>query len=290
MYYLTGYSEVIKTLLVLIKSKIKDFHIKDEKDLKNGYISFLNAIQPEVWHPSIADECYLFDNAIISELVAHYVDDPSPLTDKAANIEVTHHRNVELALAEIEKGFVFLKQCDPLSYKTIKIFMNTIFYARSRVEGGGSVSSAIGVLWCANRKNWCIKDIVEFLLHEATHTFVFLDELRFGHYISLDELAKEENYALSAVLKIKRPIDKVFHSLIVAFEILSLREHWLGHPSLSKVHPSSSSIYENCFNTIQSVKAVIARKELFTDRAVDLLARVEHNLLEKFSDLKRLCA
>lgn len=291
MYYLNSYLESITTLVLLIKSKLPNIIIKDINDLKLGYLSLLKIIQPKVWHPSEGDDVYLYDTKLIKLLSDHHNEDPCPLTDKGAIIEIADHHAMETALSEIEKGFKLIHQGDEKFYSLAKTVTNTIYYARTKgKEGGGSVSSAIGTLWCANRKNWEINDLAEFIVHETTHTLVFLDELRFSHYVSLSELSNKDNYALSSVLKIKRPLDKVFHSLIVAFEILSLREDWLGHPESPKIHPPSSEIYRNCINTIISLRDVCKDKNLVTKRVVDLVDKVQQHLETKFSHFAKKIA
>jgi hypothetical protein len=52
---------------------------------------------------------------------------------------------------------------------------------------------------------------------------LLIDERVHGHYVSYAKLADKRNYAHSAILKCNRPLDKVFHSLVVATELLASR-------------------------------------------------------------------
>lgn len=60
----------------------------------------------------------------------------------------------------------------------------------------------------------------------------------------------EENYAMSAILAKKRPLDKVFHSILVCTEVLLARRDVFGHPAAPKLHPPTSIMLNQAFESI----------------------------------------
>ena len=124
------------------------------------------------------------------------------------------------------------------------------------------------------RKNWTPHDLFELFVHEVTHQLVFLDEYRYQHYKSREELSPQENYAISAVLKIPRPIDKVLHSLVVNYEILAFRCS-LDYSIHSNVHPKSDEMLKQVSITVDSVRKVNSDKNLLLPRALQLLDMIE---------------
>ena len=226
MYYLLGLEKNLSTIFLLCQGKSK-LEITSQAELKQAYLEFLKIIQPKVWRPDVKDNVFLYDPELIADLIVNYLDE-GILTDFSAEIRVSKLPSMHAALREMQSALDHIYFQDKHHHDLLRFTINTLFYAESYQQGGGSVSSAIGVIWCANRKNWTLNDSVEFLVHELTHNLVFLDELRYQHYVSLCEIAKQENFAVSAVLKKPRPLDKVFHSLIVAVDELCLKVVYEG--------------------------------------------------------------
>jgi hypothetical protein len=278
MLYLLGLEENLKTIYMLSKP-YADGNINSEEQLKKSYLSFLSKIQPNTWHPQKEDGLFVFDKKIIETLIKNHEADDF-LTDFETNISLASDASVRTALSKVDEATNHIKSKHEDLFSLFTLAINSIFYARSSEQGGGSVSSAIGAIWCCNRKSWGLKDTVEFIIHELTHNLIFLDELRYKHYISLPSLAGQENFVTSAILKIPRPLDKVFHSLLVATEILAHRHYWLGEPINPIVHPSSKQIHSNCVLTLSEIKNLISKKELVTDRFKKLLTITEKMLLK----------
>lgn len=91
------------------------------------------------------------------------------------------------------------------------------------------------------------------------------------HYSDYDKIVDEANYSYSAILKTKRPIDKVVHSIIVATEVVSLRNNHLGEPKKPCVHPPSTKIVEQTLSAYNSLKSMSNYEELTTERSRYLL-------------------
>jgi len=180
-------------------------------------------------------------------------------------------------MARVAAAIEQLGKVNPGLGRVFDLVIHTLFFHRSRNSGGGSVSSAPGVIWCSPRRTWSPDDMAEFLVHEFTHNMLFLDERRYEHYKDPQLLADPEMFAVSAVLKIPRPLDRTFHSLVVASEVLSFREE-NGEPAAPLVHPSTQELLRSCRSTIDGIRAVIARKSLVTPRFLEVLEKVDEQV------------
>lgn len=186
----------------------------------------------------------------------------------------------------VNTGKERMKGINPVLCAIFDFAIHTIFYHRSKESGGGSVSSAPGVIWCAPRLNWTPDDMAEFLVHELTHNMLFIDERRYQHYIDFDDIAKPENYARSAILMRPRPLDKVFHSLIVSHEVISFRLE-NGEPEAPNVHPSNTVMLDAAHDTIESIHGLLSNKSLVTSRFMELLDKIEASFTLIANEKKR---
>ena len=146
-----------------------------------------------------------------------------------------------------------------------------LFYAPSDHAGGGTTSAAIGVIWVDPRPSWNRSDLFEMMVHELSHTLMFIDEYTHRHYESLIEIAKEKYYFRSAILAKDRPLDKVVHSLVVSTEVLISRMKNNMDPAKPHVHPPSKVMLEKALATAKLLIASETVRDLCTDRAMDLI-------------------
>jgi hypothetical protein len=103
--------------------------------------------------------------------------------------------------------------------------------------------------------------VAEFLVHELTHHLLFISERCVAQFY-YKEMIKEENFAQSAILNRRRPLDKVVHSIVVSTEILLARQTFLP-PKQIHIHPESEVI---CSQTEIAIDSVLQSKNL--DRVV----------------------
>lgn len=160
---------------------------------------------------------------------------------------------------------------EPEFAELLSFVTKLVFSAKSTVAGGGSTSSAVGVMWADIRKTWSFQDITEFFVHELGHSLMFLDELRYRHYVSLRDAVDPRSFAMSAILETQRPLDKVLHSLVVATDVLLARERWLGHPANPKLHPPSPVMRAACLKTVDSILLNEASIGQLSARGVELV-------------------
>lgn len=171
----------------------------------------------------------------------------------------------------IEKAIDRLKELSEDHYNLLNILITDIFIMPSNIATGGSSSESIGLIWANPKIDYPVIDIVEFIVHEMTHNCMFIDEHNYLHY-DYTEILKKENWAMSAILKRPRPIDKVLHSIIVSVEIILFRDKIIGHPNKPKIHPPTNLLIDQTLISIKSLEDVaIKNKNILTDRALSLL-------------------
>lgn len=278
MFYLIGLQKNIETVVTLSYKQFLNEPTQDVIGLKRAYRNFLKNIQaansiPEHDSPNVT---FVSEPSVINNLIQLYKDE-SALDDKnqtTAIINQNPEQSLEYiseALKKCEAEFIKLKSIYPEKANLFELVINYVFCAPSNVAGGGSISNSIGVIWASPRPNWQSEDFVEFYTHEFTHNLAFLDERRYQHYVDYDLILDPDNFCKSAILCTPRPLDKVFHSLLVATEVLLLREDSLGHPNNPKIHPPSETILKNCFNTIHSIERLQTKSQLLTIRGLELM-------------------
>lgn len=277
MFYLTGQSEVLKTLILLGKT-MTDNKIETLEQLQSSYRSFVDEHSTGGIVAPFGSSQYCYDHYRIKKISEKFISD-CKLTDlKTEIVDDTPLEAMQSALSKVSQSQEYIMASNRDLYSVFQLVIHTLFYARSKDSGGGSVSDAIGAIWCSNKKSWNTHDLAEFLVHEFTHNLVFLDEICYKHYYDYDIIAKPENYALSAILNRNRPLDKVFHSLIVAFEVLQFRND-AGHPESPAVHPSTPVLVESCMKTIESINLLLLKNDqLVTDRFTSLVKLVSDKM------------
>lgn len=251
--------------------------------LKRGYQAFLGAAQPHL--PVAEDQAPVYvgpdDTETYGQLYDAFnagsnLDDTAyDFEDARVTPEASTHALCQLGL--IEARVASLRSVYPVFGSIFDLAVNFVFAAASANASGGTINSALGVLWADPRADWRDQDHFEFLVHELSHILLFLDEWRFQLFRSLEELADPDNYALSAIRGVARPLDKTFHSIVVSTEVLIARDRLLGHPDEPVLHPTSPVLIEGTRASIDSIRALIPRG-ILRPRAVELLDRCDEAL------------
>ncbi len=269
MYFLNGRAACVETVFALAKN---DVETMDLAGLKTGYQRLVERVQPDV--PVVVNGAltHVRNRATTERLLSQYLASSS-VNDFDLHIELTDE-SIALQEMEIVEGMLSeLRAEAPALWETIFLVTNTIFYCGSRHANGGSTSGAVGVLWLNTPSRYPKEDFFELLVHESTHTHIFLDEWRFQHYTSMDEVAKPELWSTSAILAEKRPLDKVLHSIVVATEVLSYREGSGRVALTTKIHPSSAVMREGALRAIDEIAPGTPGDELLTPRSRELVER-----------------
>lgn len=281
MFYLQGETECLRTLMLLTAKQGKI--AGSESQLVDAYIDYTVAIGGPEMRPSDPAEKFCDDPWRIRKLVSKHTDQAAPNDLRPEMVDTPASASHEVK-ALVQAAIAHLQTVNPGLHRLFNLTIHTIFYHRSRNSGGGSISSAPGAIWCSAKRTWSSTDLAEFLVHELSHNLLFLDERRYEHYKDQKAIMDPKNFPVSAVLKIPRPLDRVFHSLIVASEVLSFRLE-NGEPESSIVHPPSSELLDSCFDTIESIRVVLAANPaLAAPRLLALVDRVETGLRAMVDD------
>ncbi len=291
MYHLKNLSACLETVYVL-STKSESTKPKSLAELKKNFQQFLKQMQPEVPSSTQNDLWYINDDAAIKSLCEIFNADTT-LTDisfKLDESKISDIGNRTEHYTTLKNHLSLLKSLDPELSAVFELAVNACFQAPAAVAGGGTTSGAIGVLWLDARPNWTAQDYLEYCVHELTHTLMFLDELRFQHYVKVKALSEKESFAQSAILRRLRPLDKVIHALVVSTEVLSFRQkHKLKDQKLA-LHPPTEIMIDGALKSIKSIKSVASINKYVTQRYLDLVDQCEDKLLSlNLTDSKKEC-
>ena len=264
MFHLIGFSKCIQTVGLL--AQLEGNEVRNLNSLDLGYRRFLIKLQ------GLLPECEATGTELIDgEEAARYAkvfnvnlarEGISHLVARATTFE-----KPEVVIADQLRR---LEAVDVYLATLFRLVVKIIICGRSEWAVGGTTSGAVGVVWINAAPDWTDRDYQELFVHELTHTLMFLDELRFGHYVDLEQLMIPSNFAKSAILQASRPLDRVLHSIVVATEVLAFRMR-VGVTEKSAVHPASEPLH---LQTIQATRALLEGKSyqgLLTPRAFELL-------------------
>ncbi|MEU6756927.1 HEXXH motif-containing putative peptide modification protein [Streptomyces sp. NPDC046685] len=100
----------------------------------------------------------------------------------------------------------------------VELVVTDVVMFSSKNKGGGSASHLPGVVSMSPGEGWLVHDFAESLVHEAVHLNVFLADMTYRLYTRpAAELAADQYRVVSAVkFGQMRPLDKAFHSAVVA--------------------------------------------------------------------------
>lgn len=276
MYSLYGYRDAVKKVVLLAQPYAKNIPICTVRDLRLYYHRFLNKQFPNI---PVNDSSDMFiDNIHIEEALATAYCS-SKLNDLNQEFLIEGRLDLETKHAEMVKGkkaLARLKGSNTELSELLDLIVHSIFYSKSRSVNtgqkafGGSSSKGVGVIWAAGVKNFEEVDLVEFFLHEFTHHLIFIDELCYPQF-NYQEIVKKENYAVSAILKKVRPLDKVVHSVIVCTEILLGRTRFLPDLGEPKLHPDTATMIHNIIQSSQEVLNMPNIDNLVTMRIRNIL-------------------
>ncbi|GEO28156.1 hypothetical protein AAC03nite_39410 [Alicyclobacillus acidoterrestris] len=270
MLFLLGEKENLMTLRMLTKPYFPTSAVNMESQ-RITYQKLLHVMQPEVPHSNSRSPSYVTGTEVVTQL--------SKLFSMESQTDDTPYDIGDLTRRDdSDRHLQFTKSC---AYKLANLYppfgwlynlvIDSVFHAPSNIAAGGTTSGAVGILWIDAREDWTNRDMYEFLVHELSHTLLFIHEWAHGLFTSQRRLTESETYAMSAIRGQIRPMDKAFHSAIVATDVLLLREKIIGHDTRTILHPSTSELIPQIFDSIRSIQEVDARQGILTDYAQKLL-------------------
>lgn len=280
MYHLFGLEEIIKTIYALSHPYIVN-HIETIHALKSPYHSWLSHVNNKTIDCYDTQSLFVINNLSLEESFIEEYKSDSMLDDKNQSSMIGGIFSIEekeRQIIKINSALNHLKIILPEHYELFNLVISHIIFRKSDSCGGGSVSSVIGLLWLNIKEQLTIYDVLELLIHELTHNLLFIDERRYGHY-NYDAIALQHNYAVSAILKETRPLDKVIHSIVVAAEIILSRRKYQYDSKNVSIHLPTDKMIEQIAVSIQSVMTMYNIEKLLSVRVFMILNIISKKLL-----------
>lgn len=277
MFSLYGPDYSIKNVYLLGHKYAAGRPVTRTEELKSYYLDFLAEHEPNVPVNRSAD---LFIRGVEVEERLRDAYRASSLNDLKQQQIIGDAFSPEErgALAgRVREGYEHLASVKSDLHAVFDLVVHSIFFRRSTrtdaggVSFGGSSSTAMGAIWISGHGARTKHDVAEFLVHELTHHLLFLSE-RCRAQFHYREMIKPENYAQSAILNKRRPLDKVVHSVVVSTELLLARRRFLGEGKVV-VHPDSDTLRARTLRSIDEVLTMLNRDAVVTPWTVELLER-----------------
>jgi hypothetical protein len=127
------------------------------------------------------------------------------------------------------------------------------------------------VIWLAIGDRVKKLDLMEMFVHELTHHLLFIDELN-QPQVDYELIKCRENFALSAILKRRRPLIKVIHSIVVCASLIDARYRFLHSHAKTIIHPDTHELKADTMAAIRSLRQLPNISDLVTAHTIDLLA------------------
>ncbi len=283
MYGLLGYSENIKNIYRLAAPFVGTNSVRTSQDLKPFYIEFLNRHQPE-HQVEFSRDLIVRDpkqaKNLIGAFSASKLNDLSQEAMLGEFFESESRHSFEQSADEALRN---LRELNPEASDLFSLSIHSILMCGSNENSaglrahGGTSSKCVGLMWLSMQGKLSMQDLLELFVHEMTHTLVFLDE-RNKPQFDYSQMSFEENWARSSILKRQRPMDKVVHSILVAYEVLYARANYLPNVEKLSVHPDSEEMKTNIRIAVESVNTHPNRDQVCKPRAIELINKVASNL------------
>ncbi|QES47655.1 HEXXH motif domain-containing protein [Streptomyces venezuelae] len=97
------------------------------------------------------------------------------------------------------------------------VVTDTVMFSSAN-KGGGSASHLPGLISMSPGDDWQVHDFAESLVHETVHLNVFLADMAYRLYTRPTKELEADEYRVVSAVKFgqMRPLDKAFHSAVVA--------------------------------------------------------------------------
>ena len=260
---------VVRNVYCIARAHDETCRIETADELRQGFLTFLEARQPSVPINSTGD-VFVLDPVIQAKLSAAFSKgalndlNQEDVVGEAYDSDVLETKTniVRTALDDLllrDEDFAFI----------FALIVHSIFVRPSKPakmahgSHGGSTSASIGAIWLAVGDKITQLDLTEMLIHELTHHLLFVDELNHPQF-QYKRIKLRENYALSAILKRQRPLDKVVHSIVVGASIIDARRRFLGNHEPTLIHPATPELEKDVLAAIDSVNTMPNITELIT--------------------------
>jgi hypothetical protein len=279
MYHLLGRQSCHGILETMARPYLDGGREPGFQEWKHGYQRYLAWLHPYLPAGSPEGPIYLDDEAAERVFIDAFLEE-SPLDDLPRYRDRTffengpeHRSRISADLAYVRDAVARFRPLDPGYWATYDLFINFVLCPFSRYSRGGSDSDCIGVLYLSRTREYSLRDLYEIIVHEFTHTVMFVDERSRPHYEDESLMPAPENWGRATISGMQRPLDKVLHSMVIATEVLLHRDRVLGHDGETTIHPPTPVLANSVLLAIGSMLELPNRDRLLAPRAFDLMER-----------------
>ena len=239
MYHSVGPKEVLRScLLVAVGSRVPEQH-GSEAPLRNRLHAALRSREASVSAEPADAPSFVFTGPLHAELARLF----PLLTDERG--EAPQWRQ-----DACRAGWRQLLDRDDMLAQLLDLVTHSIFSTNTSRAGSMSERRAVGASWIAPAPNWTTQEVEEAYLHEATHDFLFIDELAYGHFLGgADQLTVN-----SSIRKEPREMPSTLHSAFVAVELLAWRQrHQFSEDAVLRLHGTSERLRTGALESLGAI-------------------------------------
>jgi hypothetical protein len=276
VYYTSGFDECLTNLVVLASTHSQK-PVGNGQDLAAGFRAFVLATNARPVPPGplhlVADE------ARLRTLVRQFRREPTGTDVRALAAPAE-------SVALFWDGLELLPEPAQTLFRLV-VAEVALFDGTVVASGSGAMVEQLGTIYVAPEPWWRAEDVAECLTHEMTHLLLRCDEHRFGHYVDPVDAIREQEFGPTAVSLTLRSPMVVFHSLIVAAEIMGLRidlraaaERQTLHAPTDRhgAHGPDRLLVERALQCADEVLHRSDRNRHYSERAVILMERATARL------------
>ncbi|MFG1796492.1 aKG-HExxH-type peptide beta-hydroxylase [Nocardia sp. NPDC049149] len=262
MYSLVGAREIMQNLVVLTSAEGATPHTFPE--LRRAYRALLLATPRRELGE---DPSFVGDGDELAELVRGF-DLPQRQGDGATPAPAWR-------LEKAVSGWRHLRQQDEALGTIAATVVGTVFVTGADWAGSMSDHKHIGTVWLMPGRSWHMAEVTEAYVHELTHTLLFLDERRYGHFLPGSANVRVR----SAIRQDDREYPGVVHSMLVAAELLDWRvRHHIPDEACRRLHGPTAALRMRAAEAHEQIVAEDRRHNLLTPRMRELVERAGHTL------------
>lgn len=252
MYYLEGSQAILKNALILSQPHVVDGVVRTRKSLHTAYVRYLGTLtgDPDYVHhlserSSVEGEpgpLFTAERTTI-RVLGRIFGNPDP------NGSTEYDPAPDEQLRRCREGWQHLGAREVSYTQIASLLTHTVFTVTTSWTGSMSDRKAIGATLVIPGMRWEENDVAEAIVHEFTHTALFLDERVNGHfYAGADEIVLN-----SAIRKDERTLPAVVHSLLVAVELLSWRQRHCSDDTTFHLHGPTLHLVRKARDSYKSV-------------------------------------
>lgn len=277
MLSIYGRDEAIRNIYKVVKAKNPTAEPQSFLELRQLYLDFLDAFQKGI-KTNRSSSIFVEDAELEQNLAGAF---SKGMLDDLDQSKIIGDRYDDAARRDksdlAARALASVMALDDDFATVFSLAIHAVFFRPSRPgqgrrgSHGGSANTSIGSIWLSVEEDVREVDLMEMFVHELTHHLIFIDEFNHPQF-NYREIAKQQNYAYSAILRKHRPLDKVVHSIVVATEILEARRKFLGHERTS-IHPPTDAMVRETLSAVSSFEALPNLEQLVTPRVCSIVDR-----------------